>query len=512
MKKIFCLMTALMLIVFGGCSNKDMAYEDHLPTVLDQYLENVESFETPTREYGTSERYVQIDEKLMIGILYPNCEIPELDLAIEEWITQTVSEYQTEADSVEDTEGAAELTVDYESFLINGSQLSIKLRGSFIAPYMAHPTDIIKTFNANIDDGRLLSITDVLTQDMLQTAKDKITSTANVITADIDQHFFDNWSLTDSGVEIILERGRYLPMSDGTKVFSFEWSELEVESTSEEATLEETTEKATEDIPVFEETPTEKTSTEEAVTEESASEEITTEDTEQEISDTESETDTESEREEIASDETQIAHIDPDKPMIALTFDDGPSAHTERLLDIFKEHGGSGTFFVVGNMISGKEDTLRRIVDDGHEIGNHSWNHRQFTNLSEEELTDQIMMTRAKIYDTIGKDCLIVRPPYGACNDDVKAVGAKLGVHFVNWSVDTLDWKSRDAQAVYDETMKYVKDGAIVLYHDLHKSTVDAMETIIPKLIEDGYQLVTVSQLFEFSDKTIEAGKMYYNQ
>jgi peptidoglycan/xylan/chitin deacetylase (PgdA/CDA1 family) len=122
------------------------------------------------------------------------------------------------------------------------------------------------------------------------------------------------------------------------------------------------------------------------------------------------------------------------------------------------------------------------------------------------------MMTRAKIYDITGKDCLIMRPPYGACNDDVKAVAKTLGVSFINWSVDTLDWKTKNADAVYNEIIDNVSDGAIILCHDLHKTTVDAMERVIPKLISEGYQLVTVSQLMEYSEKQLEPGKLYYRQ
>jgi peptidoglycan/xylan/chitin deacetylase (PgdA/CDA1 family) len=155
---------------------------------------------------------------------------------------------------------------------------------------------------------------------------------------------------------------------------------------------------------------------------------------------------------------------------------------------------------------------LVRIAQEGHEVGNHTWSHRQLTNLSEREILDQIMTTRAKIYDVTGQDCLTVRPPYGAFNDTVQAVGDAIGVSFINWSVDTLDWKSRDPQAVYEEVLSHAANGAIILCHDLHSSTVDAMELVIPKLLDEGYQLVTVTQLLEYKGDSLEAGKMYYEQ
>ena len=202
-------------------------------------------------------------------------------------------------------------------------------------------------------------------------------------------------------------------------------------------------------------------------------------------------------------------YIDPYKPMIALTFDDGPSEYTDRLLDIFATYGGKGTFFVVGNAVDSRQSTIKRICDEGHEIGIHSWNHSELTKLNRQGIKDQISWTQSKIFNVTGYKSTIVRPPYGSWNSDVKSVGKELNVSLVNWSIDTLDWKTKNANAVYNEIVGKVGNGDIVLCHDLHKTTVDAMEFVIPKLIEDGYQLVTVSQMLTYPDKTLEAGKMY---
>ena len=204
--------------------------------------------------------------------------------------------------------------------------------------------------------------------------------------------------------------------------------------------------------------------------------------------------------------------IDPAKPMLALTFDDGPSAHTDRLLDIFSRCGGKGTFFVVGNSIGGREVTLSRIAAEGHEIGIHTWWHPELPKLTDVAIVDELLMTKAKIYSITGIDTRIARPPYGAVDERVKNIGAKVGVCFVNWSVDTLDWKTRNAAAVYNAVVDSAKNGAIILCHDLHGSTVDAMETVIPKLIADGYQLVTVSELLSFSGDYLVPGTVYNRQ
>ena len=211
-------------------------------------------------------------------------------------------------------------------------------------------------------------------------------------------------------------------------------------------------------------------------------------------------------------DESQENLIDITKPMIALTFDDGPSAHTQRLLDIFKTYGGKGTFFVLGSTLDSRQEALRQIAKDGHEIGNHSWSHSKLTELSTDAVKKEITDTRNKIYDITGVDCTLVRPPYGAFNDRIQSIGKELGVSFVNWSVDTLDWKTKNANAVYKEIMEYVADGNIILCHDLYKTTVDAMERAIPDLIEKGYQLVTVSELLTCRGGEIIAGNIYYRQ
>ncbi|MBR4933293.1 MAG: polysaccharide deacetylase family protein [Clostridia bacterium] len=201
--------------------------------------------------------------------------------------------------------------------------------------------------------------------------------------------------------------------------------------------------------------------------------------------------------------------IDPSKPMVALTFDDGPSQHTDRLLDILATHGGKATFFLVGGNVDYRPDTVKRITADGHEIGGHSIDHKQLTRLSSDEVMRQLSSPRERMYAITGTDSYLVRPPYGAYNDEVKRIAAGLGIVFVNWSVDTLDWKYRNAETVHKKIMNSAYDGAIILCHDIHKTTVDAMETVIPALIAKGYQLVTVSDLLSINHDILTAGAVY---
>ena len=178
---------------------------------------------------------------------------------------------------------------------------------------------------------------------------------------------------------------------------------------------------------------------------------------------------------------------DPSKPMIALTFDDGPAGHTERLLDILEKNSANATFFVAGYFLDGRESTLKRITDGGHDIGGHSWSHTDLTKQSAADVANEFIRTREKIYSATGVDSRLVRPPYGAHSEQVRSIAAGLGIVMINWNIDTEDWRTRNADAVYESVVNNARDGAIILCHDIHGSTVDGMERAIPKLIEGVY-------------------------
>lgn len=189
----------------------------------------------------------------------------------------------------------------------------------------------------------------------------------------------------------------------------------------------------------------------------------------------------------------QNSTIDPNKPMVALTFDDGPSgANTPRLLDCLEQYGAHATFFVVGENIGGHEDIIQRAYSIGCEIGNHSTTHAKLTTLSNEGISNEIQPVVATIRSLTGQSSVICRPPYGAVNDTVVSV---INAPVILWSIDTLDWKTRNADTTVATIQQQVSDGDIILLHDIHQQSVDAAIRIIPWLIDNGYQLVTVSEL-----------------
>ena len=459
MKRVICLALVAILLFAGIC----ILTQRQQASLLNEYLADLDAYHTPTRDFGSPASFIQLDAKQVVGILYPETDYAFLNEAMQKWIKEITKECTQMSESA----NTAELSVSYESHQITENIVGIQLQGSFFSNTMAHPVDILYTLHADLSQEVLIDVTDLLDDTRKNDFFDLVVANAGIQPDAVDDELLENALLTKDNMHITLERGKYLPMSDGTKELVISYSQI-WEYMGEDFLAELALENKNED-PL---------------------------------------------QNDPANLQADVAkpQIDPNKPMLALTFDDGPSAHTDRLLDIFKQYGGHGTFFVLGELIDNRQSTMVRIVQEGHEVGNHSWNHRQMTNLSDQEIMDQIMSTRAKIYEVTGRDCTIMRPPYGAINDQVKAIGKKGGISFINWSVDTLDWKTKNAEAVYEQIIQNASDGAIILCHDLHATTVDAMETVIPKLLEEGYQLVTISQLMEFSKEPLKPGKLYFKK
>ena len=193
-----------------------------------------------------------------------------------------------------------------------------------------------------------------------------------------------------------------------------------------------------------------------------------------------------------------------DGPYIAMTFDDGPhAANTPRLLDMLKQRGIKATFFVVGQCAQEYPAIMKRIVADGHEVANHSWSHPQLSKMAEGGVTEQLQKTHDAIVNATGVTPKLMRPPYGAFTSNQRAwANAKWGYKCILWDVDPLDWKVRNAEHVKTEILHQTVAGSIVLSHDIHKSTVDAMPDTLDGLVGRGFKFVTVSELIAM-DKAV---------
>ncbi|MCL1845120.1 MAG: polysaccharide deacetylase family protein [Defluviitaleaceae bacterium] len=202
------------------------------------------------------------------------------------------------------------------------------------------------------------------------------------------------------------------------------------------------------------------------------------------------------------------------KPKIALTFDDGPSEYTLKILDTLAAHNARASFFVLGHKIAENAEIVRRTRAEGSEIISHTWSHCKDPNLAEsgaDAIEKELRDTEAAICAVIAPPQIspkLLRTPYGALSDTLKTVARKLDYAIINWSVDPLDWECRDADLVFERIMSSVHDGAIILCHDLYDSTALAMERVVPALLQK-YRLVTVSELLQDTD--LQAGAVYEN-
>ena len=206
--------------------------------------------------------------------------------------------------------------------------------------------------------------------------------------------------------------------------------------------------------------------------------------------------------------------IDPSRPMIAITFDDGPSISTMQVLDVFEAHGERATFFVIGGRIDGFYEIIERMHRNGFEVLGHSWSHPHLTLIPEEEIANEILLPHEIIEDIIGPIPRMFRPPFGEYDRTVREVAGSLDFAIIHWSVCAEDFgvignPGPDSGEVVNRVLRDIQDGDIVLLHDMHPPTVIAIERLVPELIAMGYQLVTVSELFYHRGVILEAGAVY---
>ena len=195
------------------------------------------------------------------------------------------------------------------------------------------------------------------------------------------------------------------------------------------------------------------------------------------------------------------------RKVVALTFDDGPNpTTTNQALDTLSKYGIKATFFVLGKNVSGNEGILKRMKADGHVIGNHSWSHPVLSKLSLDDAKKQITDTEAALTKVLGSSSKLMRPPYGAITDDIRN---SLDLSFIMWDVDSLDWKSKNEASILTEIQREVKNGSIILMHDIHAETVNALPKVIDYLKGQGYDFVTIPDLL---DSRLRAHQLYYNR
>ncbi len=188
-----------------------------------------------------------------------------------------------------------------------------------------------------------------------------------------------------------------------------------------------------------------------------------------------------------------VFSVTEEAPKIAITFDDGPSSHcTGRLLDGLKERGVRASFFLIGKNVKENPDLVKRLYEEGHLIGNHTYNHVEITRISDEEAKKEIMDTDEAIYAITGKHVEYMRPPFGLWQEELEQ---ELNVMPVMWSIDPLDWTTKNVDEIVNKVVTEAGENDIILLHDCYDSSVDAALRIIDILKKKGFEFVTADEL-----------------
>lgn len=191
---------------------------------------------------------------------------------------------------------------------------------------------------------------------------------------------------------------------------------------------------------------------------------------------------------------------------VALTFDDGPNYNTSKVIDLLNKYNAKATFFVMGKNIKNNELVLKKMVESGMEIGNHTYNHLLLTKYNTSKINEEINTTSELIYDVIGMYPTLFRPSYGAVNKKIKGIS---NYPIIIWNIDTLDWKYKNSKRIANTILTKIDNNDIILMHDIYKSTLNALDIVLPILINNNYKLVTVSELFYYNNISLEKGKVY---
>lgn len=198
--------------------------------------------------------------------------------------------------------------------------------------------------------------------------------------------------------------------------------------------------------------------------------------------------------------------IDKSKKMIALTFDDGPNYNTSKVIDVLNKYDIKATFFVLGSRAINNKNILKKMADSGMEIGNHTYNHLLLTKYDENKIRSEIEDTSEVIYSATKKRPKLLRPSYGSVNNKIKKVA---NMPIIIWDIDTLDWKYHNSKRITSRVVNKVRDGDIILMHDIYSASLNALSNIIPILQDNGYEFVTIDELFYYKGISLENGKVY---
>jgi peptidoglycan-N-acetylglucosamine deacetylase len=201
-----------------------------------------------------------------------------------------------------------------------------------------------------------------------------------------------------------------------------------------------------------------------------------------------------------------INEIHTSRRVVAITFDDGPNpVYTPQILDIFSAAKGKATFFMIGDQMRNNPEVVKQVADQGHEIGNHTFNHPKLSQLSMEDCLDEIEQTDKLVEEMTGRKPVVFRPPYLDYNQDTVSILQQKGYPMIGaLNLEALDWEQPGVEYILEKSMDVVKNGSILIFHDGYgdrSQTIEAVQMLVSELISQDYQLVTVSELLKRSEK-----------
>lgn len=390
---------------------------------------------------------IEEDKNILIGMNYPITNINKLDKIIKKDVEKIYNDFKNEYENFNSINDKAELNIDYTYNTIFDNYINISINIFIDSSKLANPINYVNTYVFDIKKNKLITLEDIVN-------KDNLTTLTKYINTELFKKYSNCLILDEVKKTIIPDYNSY-------KLFTFDNDNLTIYfnpanvSNSYCGILKI-------DVPLNKLNLNIKTKKETEMT--------------------------------LKNVEIPDKVIDPNKKVVALTFDDGPSKYTEELIKVLKENDVCATFFVLGNKVEIYNKTIRNSLKYGNEIGNHSYNHKWLTKLDNESIKEQINKTQEIIKNTTGYEPIIMRPTYGSINNKLRN---NVDLDIILWTVDTMDWKYKSVDKIVSRGTKNVKDLDIILMHDTHKRTVEAVKKMIPILKNQGFQFVTISELNE---------------
>lgn len=456
-KRRFGLFHATFLIIVLLLSGLSVGFAYRILRPVSTFPEELLISSGEPKQIGITESILKEDHATVVAAHYPKMGFIPLDRLIFDVVNKEVVYFHTEfvdyAPSKKDLR--AQFYVDYQSFLTNDRFVGIVFTFEIHSPTYAHPNSFQKVINYDLQKNQVVEFSDIFRPRFTQVLssytrnyleghpryQDETGSMDFLMKTSANIENYSKLLIGNEGLHVYFDRSELLSSSKGLISYVIPYEQFEYDLLFSIVPS------------VLPKDPVTKPST------------------------------------------PKVRTIDPTLPMIALTFDDGPTNMTPKILEVLETYESAATFFVLGSRVNGYPEVMKRIFESGSEIANHTWSHRMMTKLTRQEVLDEIRSTNKAIEALVGVTPTLVRPPYGMVNQLI--LDALPEYRIVMWSVDTEDWRHKSGVKTLEQIKRTAHDGAIILMHDLVSSTADSMEDFVRYLVYEGYQLVTVSEMLE---------------